>query len=528
MNKIFFKAALCMSAVAMAACEDVDDPITSVDYARAFSPSQVKANVQSRTSLRLTWEQKGDVDSYTVEVATDSVNFESTKVVSESGITESPYIKAGFDGDTKYYGRIMAINEGQISSVWMYFSFKTATEQIIIAGEDDDVTAKTVIVRWPAGSEVTHITYTAKGGEPQDYQLSDSEKAEGVAQLTGLTPETEYSIVLYKGDKVRGSMTATTLVDFGDSCPVYAGDDLIEKLNDTSYESYIIVDEAEFVIGDYTMTRPLTISGFKPSARPTISGRFNSATEGVTLTLNNVIMNGTYIATNEEGVEAQSVQGQLFEAKGAVSIPAITLNGCLIRKYQKNFIYNNAKALFGTITITNCVVDSIPGDGGDFFDFRGGELAELNVSNSTFMNGARAFLRIQVAADVKFTNCTFFRICSFDNSNNSGVVRMKNGGKISFEKCVFDQIGTPDGTTFYAAPEGSWAKTGNITAEESYLGNTYSNSTNLWADGTFYTSAPSGFSENDPKVKDAASGDLTITNIDFPQGVGDPRWAYAD
>lgn len=519
MKKFIYNAALCMALTAtFVACEEQSDEVTEFVYNRTFSPMDVKAQVINRVQLRLAWNQLKDADSYVIELANDTITAEEATpagAIVETA-TSSPFIKR-YNGDTKYYGRIKAVRNGKGDSKYVTFTFKTDEEQIVLAGNDAvDVAATSVKITWPAGEEVTSIVYK-QNGEEVVYTLSAEEIAAGEATVTGLTGETSYKFKLMNGSVVRGSKEATTLMDFGDATPVYAGDNFKSMLDDAEDGAeFILVDEAEFKIGSYALTKSVTISGLKPAARPTLNGAFTLGTDEVSLKLKSVIMNGSYEDTDDSGATTNVLKGHPFDCTAnAATIASIELEDCLFQNYQKGFIYNNKKANVGSIIINNCVIKDIEGDGGDFIDFRGGSLENCTVTNSTFMNGGRAFLRVQVAAAISFKNCTFYRMCIFDNSNNSGIVRMKDGGSISFENCLFDKIG--DGVAF-----GLWAKAGNITAEESYKNNYYNSCANLWEG--FYTVPADGFSAADPQPADAANGDLTITNLDFPANVGDPRW----
>ena len=59
MNKIFKKIsmvlAIGLSFVGMTSCSDPDEPITSVEFDRLFSPTELEAKVQNTTGVKLTW-----------------------------------------------------------------------------------------------------------------------------------------------------------------------------------------------------------------------------------------------------------------------------------------------------------------------------------------------------------------------------------------------------------------------------------------------------------------------------------------
>ena len=78
--------------------------------------------------------------------------------------------------------------------------------------------ATEVTLTWPAGEDVQTIKVTPGASRA----LTTTEIAEGKVVLTGLTPETAYTVNLLRGTKTRGTITFTTIIDLGDAKPVYA------------------------------------------------------------------------------------------------------------------------------------------------------------------------------------------------------------------------------------------------------------------------------------------------------------------
>ena len=152
-------------------------------------------------------------------------------------------------------------------------------------------------------------------------------------------------------------------------------------------------------------------------------------------------------------------------------------------------------------------------------------LGTLTIQNSTFSNGIRTFLRCNMtSATVSVTNCTFYKVCSYDGgSNNNGLFLMDkvstSTGKLTVEKCVFSQIGV--GTLGY------WAKKGKMKAQASYSKNYYHNSANLWdaTNGLYTDPSACNATEIDPKFTNPESGDFTVGAEDIKDSkAGDPRW----
>lgn len=188
----------------------------------------------------------------------------------------------------------------------------------------------------------------------------------------------------------------------------------------------------------------------------------------------------------------------------------------------KHIIYNNKKGTFGNITINNSIIDGIANDAGDGFDLRGGALTSLTVSNTTISNGIRSLVRCQVVADVTFEYCTFYNICTNDDSNNTGLFRVeKSGSKLIINNCLAANIGLANPTN---ANSGTWGRADKLKADEDIKNIFYFNSPNLWTN-SHKADFASFATEADPGFKDAANGDFSISNEDMiDKKIGDPRW----
>ncbi len=112
-----------------------------------------------------------------------------------------------------------------------------------------------------------------------------------------------------------------------------------------------------------------------------------------------------------------------------------------VRNYTNQIIYNNAAGTYGTIVFKGSFFHDIPGGGGDGIDFRGGTIGTLAVENCTFANGFRTFLRMQVTCNTSFKNCTFYKVCTLDNSNNAGLFRANVGGTFEVRNSLFVETG---------------------------------------------------------------------------------------
>lgn len=512
-NKLtkFIGIMLCVVSVISVACEDDIDPvIEDLSNSRVFAPVGLEAKSRNQVDIQLSWTVDPSVDQYIVEFFQDSLLFSgdpiSTTTIDEIPVTGTVTYTESFAGETVYSARVKAVIEGMAESKWATTVAKTNSENIFetIPGENVQDTYATLL--WTAGSEVTHLLVM-----PGNilYQISDSQKAAGSATLEGLSGGVDYVVTLYNGTKKRGTTDFTTLLEAN----VLPGMDLSAIIDGSEDGATLIVAAGTYDISGKEITRSITIAGQKWYDKPIILGQFSCATAVSSITLENLDIRG------------ENDYGQFFNASSVdCNLGELIIDGCEISGYDNNIIYSNSGGTYGDILITNSYIHDIPGGGGDGFDFRSGVLGSLTVSNTTISNGVRTLLRMQLASDVTFTNCTFYKVCIADNSNNRGFFRMSGGGNsLEVSKCLFVETGL-EGTG--GAIYGNWSRAGDIDPEVSliYSDNYYFNAIGLW-EGEYTSPGDVDASEADPGFIDAANGDFTVTNQDLiDDEVGDTRW----
>lgn len=503
------------SATMFVACSDDDlEPIEEIQFSRTLSPIGLEAFIRTQTTIELRWVPREGVQTYVVEFAADSLEFNTIIFTDEVSPQDLPY-QATFEGETLYSARVKAVGPGTTSdSKWSAIAIRTAAENIFFPITEADLTATEATLKWPAGAEVTHITITP--GNTQ-HTLSADEKAAGEATIEGLTGETTYTAKLMNNTKTRGTATFTTLIDLGGALAINPGDDLVAILDGAEDGASYVIFPGEYELGSYAVTKSVKLSGYLASDKPIIRGQFVCGAAVVSLDLKNLIFRGDE--------DAAAYIGQFLNtSSSSCNLTTLTIDNCEIRGYKDHLIYNNQSGTYGTITITNTLVNDIQGAGGDGVDFRGGNLGTLKVENSTFSNGFRNFLRMQVAANVSFKNCTFYKVSIIDNTNNNGLFRMNKsaGGTFEVRNSLFVETGVQNPAA---------AQAGNFVRQDSYMvdapvydNNNVHSCYNLLV-GLYTTAAAIDATELDPGFVNAAGGDFTVTNQTIiDNNIGDPRW----
>ncbi len=512
---IFLLIAAACSAVLFVACDDELEPIDELEFSRPFSPTGLQAFIRTQTTIELRWTAREGVDSYIVEFSKDdSLVFNNIIFTDEVSAQEIPY-QATFEGETLYSARVKAVGTNGIAdSKWSVIAIRTATENIFFPTTEDDLTATEATLTWPANSEVTHIVITPGNIE---HTLTSDEKAAGSVTIEGLTGETTYTAKLMNDTKTRGTQTFTTLIDLGGALAINPGDDLVAILDGAEDGAAYVIFPGEYDLGSYALTKSVKLSGYLASDKPIIYGQFTCGAAVTSLELRNLIFRG-------DKDPAAFVGQFLNTSSSSCNLATLSVDNCEILHYKDHLIYNNQSGAYGSITVSNTFINDIQGAGGDGIDFRGGSLGSLTVENSTFANGFRNFLRMQVAANVSFRNCTFYKISAQDNSNNNGIFRMTKsaGGSFEVRNSLFAETGVQSPAT---------AQAGNFCRQDSYMVDspTYDNNNihscyNLLV-GLYTSAAAIDATELNPGFVNAAEGDFTVTNQDIiDNNIGDPRW----
>ena len=377
---------LCMGAfvLGVASCSDPDDIITSVQYDRLFSPTEIGARVRNRTSVEVSWTTRNaKVDQYTIEVSTDEA---FSSVARTATAAASPATIVGLDGETDYYVRVKAQAEGIAESKWSPAAkFTTDTENIYLPLQDGDLQATTVTLRWTPGETVETIEVLDQAGaQVKSQAVSSGECATGAATVTDLQGETTYTFVLKRNGKTRGSITLTTELNLDGATKVTADDDWYNMLKNAKAGDVFAFMPGEYAPYDVegsafsgiTLSGSVSIKAAKSTDKPVLKGFNIKLGEGASLDLLNVVLDGA----------GHGDQAIITGADG--DIDHITIAGCEISNYAKGVLYVNTATAIGTVDFNHNLIRDIECNGGDGFDFRKGAAKVFTFTNNSVVNVA--------------------------------------------------------------------------------------------------------------------------------------------
>ena len=506
-------------AATTVSCSEPDDEITSITYGRNFSPINLEARVINQTQIRVNWTASDNATAYNVEVYKDSMEFAGSPVKTAVVTTdELPYLMTGFEGEEYYSVRVQAITEGNSArdSKWSGIAVETGREQIFQAmDEENDISYTSVTLHWPAGERADYITI--KPGDIR-HDLTDAEIAAGTVTIDGLTDDTDYTAVMTRGTKTRGTMKFTTPLNLNGATKVEAGADLVAVIAGAADGEVLALMPGEYTVGadaeaaykygSLAISKNLTIRSAKSSDRAIIRGRFQISA-GASLDLNQVVINGK-----------ETSGDQAFNYTEDGEYDHLNVQDCEIFGFTKGFYYVNKAAKINDITINNCLIHDIECSGGDMFDCRAGAILKINITNSTIWHCAleRDFVRYDdkssnfegVQPQITIDHCTLN-----DVSNLAGkrilYVRFA-GNSITFTNNIVSNT---------LANFSNQSSTGVPTFEN----NNYWNAASLNAEGGAGKFIDTTGRALDPGYADAAGGDFTVSNEDVKfYGIGDPRW----
>lgn len=509
--------------ITVSSCSDQMDEITSLILDRNYAPVELTAKVVNKTNVKLTWV-KSNADSYTIEVfQDDSLTFAGTPVKTITNIQASniPYTVNSLQGETNYSFRVKAVTKDDASrdSKWSTAYVETEAENILSAvNEETDITATTVTLNWPAGQTATSIVATNNDSFASNvitHTITADEIAAGKATISGLTPETNYTLKLYNNTKTRGTVKVKTAIDLGGATLVKAGSDLKTCIDNANDGDVLALMPGTYPIntidGNMPLNKSIAIKSVRSYDKAIIQGGFQLS-NGAALSLTQLVLDGNNNTTIK----------YVADYKTAGKFGDLTIEGCDVKGYTGGVYYVNIAADITNLKINNSIIHNIS-TASDFMDCRLGAIHNLTFTNNT----------------VYAISCRdFFR---YDNKASSfpGVTPY-----INVDHNTLDGLGSVNKGVFYVRFMGtSIAFTNNIvsnstglfckfapTSIPNFSGNNYYNSPNFVEATDDKTNVGITVYDNtgtsyNPSYADYANHDFTVKSEDLKSSkTGDPRW----
>ena len=569
--KRLFGGLLMLGALTFAGCHQPDAEIDTLDYSRALQPLNFAAVVDRETGY--------DVN-FTWTIAENTNYLLSVQEVDESGVAigspieeeilaadaETPY-KLTLEPEKIYTATLQAfsatnpnlpgsllVEAGPVETYYVMESLNPelvtrSMNSITLKWENDagDATLLSKIVAAPLDANSAAATVSV---EVTPDILSAQQ-----AEVTGLTPSTQYVVTLYQSKSTRGGVTAWTAPDTDGTTRVTSSAELMQAIKDgvekilvgASADPYVI-DFGEPTEGNNTpnpltaWTKNFTILGEigTDGSMPVVKGLALTLEPGAatteTILIENLVLDG-----DGEGVLVT------FDTGADLTVGSYIVRNCEVTNYEKGLIFRNSgdkvlnvsEILFEGLYIHD--VNASGSGGGDLFDLRAGTYGTFTLKNSTIIDAGRTFVffdanaaftsitiqnntlnRVGMATTRKGLVCLRQPVATFVLSKNLFLNEYSTSADMRLISSYDNaQVPSMSGNYFYNVNY-------NSTGESDYEGPEFfttkigsnaaavNQSLCLSGDGKILTS--------DPCVK-SARNKMELTNSDVAANqVGDPRW----
>ena len=535
MNKLTMVMAIGLSLMGTAACSDPDEAMTSVEFNRLFSPTNIEAKVQNTTGVKVTWFAISAAEQYQIEMYADDANmtFSGTPAYQKTvQLTEDEKIARAecswklepgtLEGETTYSVRVKAIGKN-MESKWAATTFETGTEQIFNNVPTSDITKTSITLTWPAGVAVTRIDVQKSGEVIKTHTLTADEIAAGKATIDELNYESTYTFLISNGDNQRGKIQVQTLPNF---TPVTTALELMNAIE--AAEAGEVIMLTENAVYDFTdaaaMGKEDAVKSLKidkdivlnTNNNATIKGIYFQIYGGANFELANITLDG-----------AGGSGDQAFNYKEEGNYAKLYIHDAEIKNYTKGFFYINVAAVIDNITINNCLIHNIECSGGDMFDSRAGGYNTFNITNSTIYNSAasRDFIRM----DDKSSSVTATPVITVDHCTLHNVGNGEANYRLLYVRFAGNTINWTNNIVSGFNNKRGFANQAS-TAIPTFQNNFYFNTVNLVSAGATADASITFFDADGTELaadpfQDAANGNFTITSEKVKdKEAGDPRW----
>lgn len=531
------------AALFATACTDGNDWVVDSSYDRLFSTTESSFSItpaENAAQAEASWKATPNTTGYVIEVSTNPLS-DDVPMGSEGSIvygdgvekiTKTTYLLENLESETEYYARIKSVGDGKESN-WVYYddggTFKTKKEQILKT--PTEITDSSIKVSWEENCTVTSLRIYDGKGYDQIILLEAAELQNCSITIQGLDPMTAYTIEIYNGDRLRGTITVNTeagelypvtvtnitettadfswtetvadgyaIVDAGTlppdapqsslsdamSCSVtgltdnkkydfyiYKDGVIVGKVSFTTLRAYpegytlveissqdeltsqissasgdvvfIIPEGVNWNLGDVTISDNLTnfIVWGKGTNKPSLNVRFTMKCSYGTVEFYNLKLSSemkskwdsTYLINYQPNNDANASIEELI-----VDNCDFEIFGKAIRAKSKD----NSKAIssLGNITVRNCYFN-----GGESNVISLDEMLDptettsIQITNSTFVNNAKAIFRVGSPCDISLDYCTFYIKSTEDiyrvgdNVYNMSVNNSLFGGSVEVKLC---------------------------------------------------------------------------------------------
>ena len=555
-------AAVCASAVSCV--EQMPDVTEELLLGRCLSPTEATAPVD-RTDGRtvaFTWAESKGALQYTIEIfegaedADPATVFAGTPTYTE--VVKGSPLKKQLPSDKFYFARVkaQAPDTGVEDSKWVDFPYPIGTYEVKsnLWPEVALRTSGAVTLQWKEidSDRVDHVrVYPNPDDASKAYKRYDVAASEGETVQTvvdGLASSVKYTFAVHFKSANRGEVVAWTRPSLDNPTVVTTSEQLCNALkdgapqikvaySDTPYDLRVPDEKGELknVTIGVGESKSITIYGDATDAgkMPVLSGTLTFPHGFVDIRVESVKFDGNGYSYERPMV----ISGIPAAGETPVDYGKVEMVNCEITGYKCGvFYYNSGEGTVnvGEILLNNLYVTDTQGSGGDGIDVRAKTtIGKFEISESTFFDGFRDFLRIDANAKVGtliMSGNTLSNVCNA--TANKGIL---------YVRATFDKFEFTNNLIMHASNAEKSVLACNLVPTDISNNWFYKLSPVFWApeeiDGEKINSSGKGkltqseglkgggqILSSDPCVE-SSEGNLYVKNAAVLEAkVGDPRW----
>lgn len=435
-------------------CSDRDDEITSIDYDRLFSPTELRAKIVNKTGVELAWNINKQAEGYNIEVYNNE-SFEGNPVKFAQNVVKATCTFTALEGDKPYRARVQAIKPNTSDSKWSEVAFRTDINSILLPTQIGDVAATEFIIRWPAGSSATKVVLTPASGTAVTYTLTANDISKGIAKVTGLKPATAYTAILHSDNQRVGITTLTTLAE--GTIIVNSADNFVTILDNVPDGSVLLLKPGEvYSIGSttYLFEKNLKIMGYEGFDKPVIcmSGASSSAA------MMGFVGNSSFNYLRFENVKLTGYNNNstsdtkisyVFNNNTVTNLKELSFKNCDITNWVNTpfRFQGNKSQIIELLTIDGCVINDV--------SFGSSNYAVININSTDYVN------------NIVLKNTTVYNF-------KAGLILRQGAtvNSVTIENCTINQGMLDTGNSRYLLDMDKSTISGQVTIKNNILGST--------------------------------------------------------
>jgi hypothetical protein len=569
MKKIFYKLTLMFVAVTtcsaiFSSCKDDVLPAATRLFRPVIADNNVEAGLDADTVpyIKLKWDKYSNANQYVVKVIA-SDGSDSATITTDSVACTFSNLKFDKEYNIKIHS-VNTVNSLQSKDYVTTVATPDFPTQLINISSSNIIDTQVRIIWNTTENGIATVFDSLKVFNVANDSLevtsvvATEELTSGQKIIRKLQPKTKYRVEAYQNGKYKGKKLFTTTsaesydglvidlrgltaTDSYKYFSVVTGSlyvntvDSIVKANPNQNITFVLQGGVTYrmpsLIVPSTTGKIKFVTGLSLNGKASfaVSGNFDAAAGTIIggLEFQKIFFTDAPLEGKSRGTGDLNYGGTyLFNFGGANSeVKNIKISDCSI-KYKRGVLRCKEAVAIDTITVDNCIIDSIGGYGITSADFATSKITNIKVTNSTLSSCAVLFGGTKQAASP---------INSIDIENNTFVYCISNGGYIfnyngctvaSFvlKNCVFGIGGKNPAEVLTTGIKG-WSGSVSPTADGCYFTSDY-----LWLLGTSGTPtaqiAGTSLSTNTALTfENPTNGNFKVINTDLKKvKAGDPRW----